>query len=231
MRLGDLAFFYHSNCAVPGIAGVMRIAAEHEIDESAFNPDHPYYDPKSDREKPKWELVRVEFVKKFESLVTLKELKSFAQPGSALQDMVMLKQSRLSVSPVSAAQWKFILGLAGEEVSLGQPAPQDGYESDVDTEEEEDEAQDEAPHANGLDDVGDIEHIDEPDTKVKFFASNGFLDGPADEPPNGVATDGGQPEKDLDVGANGGDHTEADPLPTLPVQDEANGSLTEPLAS
>src|SRR4051812_43009825 len=82
MRKGDLAFFYHSNCAVPGVAGVMRIAEEHMIDPSAFDPDHPYYDPKSDRDKPKWEMVKVEFVKKFDGLVTLRELKSFS--GGAL---------------------------------------------------------------------------------------------------------------------------------------------------
>lgn len=134
MRVGDLAFFYHSNCKIPGVAGVMRIVAEHEVDESAFDPNHPYYDPKSDREKPKWELVRVEFVKKFNSLITLKELRSYSMPGSVLQDMVMLKQSRLSVSPVTRDQWKFILGCAGEKPSLGHPAPRDGYETDNDGE-------------------------------------------------------------------------------------------------
>ena len=134
MRKGDLAFFYHSNCAVPGIAGVMRIVEEHIVDESAFDPDHPYYDPKSDREKPKWELVKVEFVKKFEELITLRQLKSLSLPGSALQQMVMLKQSRLSVSPVTADEWQFILNLAGERASLGHAAPQDGYETDIDSE-------------------------------------------------------------------------------------------------
>ncbi|KIV94597.1 hypothetical protein PV10_02349 [Exophiala mesophila] len=134
MRAGDLAFFYHSNCKTPGVAGVMRIVGEHEVDESAFDPNHPYYDAKSDREKPKWELVRVEFVKKFSDLVTLKELRSYSLPGSALQNMVMLKQSRLSVSPVTPAEWTFILECAGEKPSLGHPAPRDGYETDVDGE-------------------------------------------------------------------------------------------------
>ena len=134
MRAGDLAFFYHSNCKTPGVAGVMRIVGEHEVDESAFNPNHPYYDAKSDREKPKWELVRVEFVKKFSGLVTLKELRSYSLPGSALQHMVMLKQSRLSVSPVTPAEWTFILECAGEKPSLGHPTPRDGYETDVDGE-------------------------------------------------------------------------------------------------
>ncbi|KAJ8987529.1 hypothetical protein HRR80_008430 [Exophiala dermatitidis] len=137
MRKGDLAFFYHSNCDVPGIAGVMRIVQEHSVDESAFDPNHPYYDPKSDRAKPKWDVVHVEFVRKFDKLVTLKELKSFSEPSGALKDMQMLRQSRLSVSSVKPAEWEFILQLAGEPLTLGQEAGKDGYESDVDGEGEE----------------------------------------------------------------------------------------------
>ncbi|KAK5064324.1 hypothetical protein LTR84_000157 [Exophiala bonariae] len=131
MRKGDLAFFYHSNCAVPGVAGVMRIVEEHQVDPSAFDPDHPYYDAKSDRDNPKWEMVKVEFVKKFDGLVTLRELKSFSD--SALAGMSMLKQGRLSVSPVTAAEWQFILDLAGEKASLGQPTLEGGYETDIDS--------------------------------------------------------------------------------------------------
>jgi predicted RNA-binding protein with PUA-like domain len=134
MRAGDLAFFYHSNCAVPGIAGVMRVVEEHSIDESAFDPTHPYYDPKSTRDKPKWELVKVEFVKKFDELITLRELKSFAEKGGALETMQMIRQGRLSVSSVQPAQWRFILDLAEEPHSLGHPEAADGYESDTDGE-------------------------------------------------------------------------------------------------
>lgn len=112
----------------------MRIVEEHSVDESAFDPEHPYYDAKSDPEKPKWELVKVEFVKKFDELVTLRELKSLSVPGSALASMAMLKQSRLSVSPVTATEWRFILDLAGEQSSLGQPTLQGGYETDIDSE-------------------------------------------------------------------------------------------------
>ncbi|PGH10296.1 hypothetical protein GX51_00053 [Blastomyces parvus] len=115
MKKGDLAFFYHSNCKVPGIAGIMEIVREHSVDESAFDPAHPYYDPKSNRENPKWELVHVEFRRKFRQLITLAELKSFAKPGGPLENMQMTKQSRLSVSAVSGKEWKFIMGLAGEE--------------------------------------------------------------------------------------------------------------------
>ena len=136
MRVGDLAFFYHSNCKVPGVAGVMRIVEEHSIDMSAFDPDHPYYDAKSDRDNPKWELVKVEFVKKFDELVTLRELRSFAGEGGALENMQMLRQGRLSVSSVQPAEWRFILDCADEPHSIGQPDRADGYESETDGETE-----------------------------------------------------------------------------------------------
>ncbi|RMZ75874.1 hypothetical protein DV737_g5080, partial [Chaetothyriales sp. CBS 132003] len=119
MRKGDLAFFYHSNCSTPGIVGVMRIVEEHQVDESAFDPAHPYYDPKSTREKPKWELVKVEFVKKFDTMMNLKELKSFASPGGVLENMQTLKQSRLSVSSVQPKEWRFILERVGQPYDLG----------------------------------------------------------------------------------------------------------------
>nr|KMM68483.1 3SC1 protein [Coccidioides posadasii RMSCC 3488] len=115
MKKGDLAFFYHSNCKVPGIAGTMEIVREHSVDESAFDPAHPYYDAKSSRDNPKWEVVHVEFRSKFQNLVTLAELKSLAKPGDALENLQMLKQSRLSVSPVRPEEWRFIMSLAEEQ--------------------------------------------------------------------------------------------------------------------
>ncbi|EAW25267.1 EVE domain-containing protein [Aspergillus fischeri NRRL 181] len=114
MKKGDYAFFYHSNCKVPGVVGMMEIVQEHTPDESAFDPAHPYYDPKSKRDNPKWEVVHVEFRRKFKKMVTLNDLKAHAKPGGPLEDLQALKQTRLSVSSVTPAQWKFILGLAGE---------------------------------------------------------------------------------------------------------------------
>ena len=110
-----MAFFYHSNCAIPGIAGLMQVVQEHSVDESAFDPKHPYYDPKSDRKKPKWELVHVVGVHKFVNLVTLKELKAHMGPGKPLENLQTLKQSRLSVSSVTGKEWNFIMNLSGEE--------------------------------------------------------------------------------------------------------------------
>jgi predicted RNA-binding protein with PUA-like domain len=194
MRKGDLAFFYHSNCAVPGIAGVMRIVEEHTVDDSAFDPNHPYYDPKSDREKPKWELVKVEFVKKLENLITLRELRSLCIPGSVLEDMVMLKQSRLSVSPVTAAQWQFILDLAGEKPSLGHPTPQDGYESDIDSEGRDDD-DDKGDGVNGAAETS-------PANGTKDDFSLNILTGPKDEEQN-AAKDVDEQEVTNGTTANG----------------------------
>ena len=154
MRKGDLAFFYHSNCTVPGVAGVMRIVGEHSVDESAFDPEHPYFDVKSDRANPKWEVVHVEFVKKFEEMVTLKELKSFAKDGGALAAMQMIKQSRLSVSSVTPTEWRFILDLAGEPVTLGHGDGMSGYESEIDGEGEETAGVSDADGITGLSDDG-----------------------------------------------------------------------------
>ncbi|KAL4974856.1 PUA-like domain-containing protein [Aspergillus desertorum] len=114
MKKGDLAFFYHSNCKVPGIAGVMEIVQEHSPDETAFDPSHPYYDEKSKREDPKWVVVHVEFRRKFHKLITLNELKSHASAKAPLENLQMLKQGRLSVSAVTPREWDFIMSLVKE---------------------------------------------------------------------------------------------------------------------
>ncbi|KAJ5294177.1 hypothetical protein PENANT_c028G06149 [Penicillium antarcticum] len=115
MKKGDYAFFYHSNCKTPGVVGVMEIVQESSVDESAFDTAHPYYDPKSKRESPKWVVVHVEYRRKLGKQVTLADLKAHAQPSKPLENMQVLKQSRLSVSSVTPAQWQYILELAGEE--------------------------------------------------------------------------------------------------------------------
>lgn len=82
--------------------------------ESAFDPAHPYYDEKSNRDNPKWSVVHVEFRRKFDHLITLTDLKSHAADGP-LEDLQTLKQSRLSVSPVTPQQWEYIMKLAAEK--------------------------------------------------------------------------------------------------------------------
>ncbi|KAL2827439.1 PUA-like domain-containing protein [Aspergillus cavernicola] len=114
MKKGDLAFFYHSNCRVPGIAGVMEIVQESSPDESALDPEHPYYDKKSTRDDPKWVVIHVEFRRKFDNLISLNELKSHADAKAPLEHLQTLKQTRLSVSAVSPGEWGFIMGLVKE---------------------------------------------------------------------------------------------------------------------
>jgi predicted RNA-binding protein with PUA-like domain len=108
MRPGDKVFFYHSNCAVPGIVGIAEVVTDAYPDPSQFDPNSHYFDPASSRDKPRWVLVDVKFVKKLKRTISLEELK--ADP--ALADMPLVRKgNRLSVMPVEAAHWKYILGL------------------------------------------------------------------------------------------------------------------------
>ncbi len=108
MKLGDQVFFYHSNCDEPGIVGIMEIAKEGYPDHTAFDPDNHHFDPKSDPANPRWIMVDVKFVRQFSRTIGLKELK--ARPE--LVSMAVVRPgNRLSVMPVSAEEWAFILGL------------------------------------------------------------------------------------------------------------------------
>ncbi len=108
MQVGDRVFFYHSNCAEPGIVGIAAVATAAYPDPSQFDPDSKYYDPSSSQDAPRWMLVDVKFVRKLKRTITLKELQG--QP--ALVDMPLLRKgNRLSVMPVSADDWDFILAL------------------------------------------------------------------------------------------------------------------------
>ncbi|MEK6245587.1 MAG: EVE domain-containing protein [Pseudomonadota bacterium] len=106
MRLGDGVLFYHSSCAEPGIAGLAEIASAPYPDPSQFDRESPYYDPKSDRAAPRWICVDVRALKKCR-LMPLSELHAHA----ALKKMWALRPgNRLSITPVSAAEWQFICG-------------------------------------------------------------------------------------------------------------------------
>lgn len=108
MRVGDGVFFYHSNCAEPGIAGIAEVASDAYPDPSQFDPKSKYFDSGSSRDNPRWMLVDVKFVKKLPRVITLDELKTH----SRLEGMTLLRKgNRLSVMPVDAAEWKYILGL------------------------------------------------------------------------------------------------------------------------
>ncbi|KAK6088062.1 hypothetical protein SCUP234_01128 [Seiridium cupressi] len=114
MKKGDLAFFYQSNCKEPGIVGTMEIVQEHTPDLSAHDPKAPYYDASSKPSDPKWSVVHVEFRSKFKQLIGLKELREMGKMGSPLEQMQLLKQSRLSVSRVSQDEWSYLMKVAEE---------------------------------------------------------------------------------------------------------------------
>ncbi len=106
MKVGDLAFFYHSNCETPGIVGIVKIAREGYPDPTAFDPEDDHYDPKSDPDNPRWYLVDVEFVRKLKRVIPLSDLKA----EQALKGMALVRRgNRLSVMPVTKKQWKHIL--------------------------------------------------------------------------------------------------------------------------
>ena len=112
MKKGDRAFFYHSNCKIPGIAGIMRIHRAGYPDSSAFDPAHPYYDPKSTPEKPRWYRVDVAFVARFIEVIPLSWLRE--QPK--LADLSLLRRgNRLSVMPLTDQHWHFINRHARQE--------------------------------------------------------------------------------------------------------------------
>jgi predicted RNA-binding protein with PUA-like domain len=108
MARGDRAFFYHSNCAQPGIAGIIEISRAGYPDHTAFDSKSEYFDPKSDPAAPRWYMVDVKFVRRLKRVITLTELKAC----KALRGMPLVQRgNRLSVMPVTAAQWKTICAM------------------------------------------------------------------------------------------------------------------------
>ncbi|HET6782545.1 MAG TPA: EVE domain-containing protein [Pseudoxanthomonas sp.] len=110
MQVGDGVLFYHSSCAVPAIVGIAKVASVAYPDPTQFDPKSDYFDAKSTREEPRWSLVDVAFERKLKRAIPLEEIK---QHADALGEGFALTQrgSRLSVSPVSVAQWKLLLSL------------------------------------------------------------------------------------------------------------------------
>jgi predicted RNA-binding protein with PUA-like domain len=110
MKSGDQAFFYHSSCEVPAIVGIVEVTREAYPDPTAFDVKDDHYDPDSDRAKPRWYMVDVRLVRRLKRMITLEELRTHAR--AKLSDFELLKRgSRLSVMPVSARSWNFILSL------------------------------------------------------------------------------------------------------------------------
>lgn len=111
MRVGDQGFFYHSSCAVPGIAGIVRVVRAGYPERSALDPRHRYFDPDSDPGNPRWYSVDVRLTRRLDPLITLEDLRKHAR--GALSEMLILRRgNRLSVTPVTREEWRFILSLA-----------------------------------------------------------------------------------------------------------------------
>ncbi len=107
MKVGEQAFFYYSNAEPSGIAGVMEIVKPAYPDPTQFDKKNVHFDPKASREAPIWMQVDVRFREAFPRLISLDELKGMPE----LEGMPLFKSSRLSVQPVSSAQWAAIMRL------------------------------------------------------------------------------------------------------------------------
>jgi predicted RNA-binding protein with PUA-like domain len=110
MRIGDGVLFYHSNCAVPGVVGVAEVASGAYPDATAFDPQAKYFDSKSDPANPRWYLVEVRYVRHLARPIPLGEIKAHTE--GPLADLPLVRRgNRLSVMPVTPAQWDAVLGL------------------------------------------------------------------------------------------------------------------------
>ncbi len=107
MQPGDGVLFYHSSCAVPGIYGLAEVASAAYPDATQFDPHSPYFDAKSSRERPRWKHVDVRFVRKTRPL----PLAQMRDEPSLASMVVLRRGNRLSITPVSEAEWRAVLKL------------------------------------------------------------------------------------------------------------------------
>ncbi len=107
MRPGDGALFYHSSCAEPGVYGAAKVSAAAAPDPTQFDPQSEYYDAKATPAAPRWFCAQIEFVKKFARPLLLSAIRQIPE----LAEMHILRRgSRLSITPVTAAEWRVIAG-------------------------------------------------------------------------------------------------------------------------
>jgi predicted RNA-binding protein with PUA-like domain len=107
MRVGDRAFFYHSSCPDPGIAGIVRVARRAYPDETQFDPNSEYYDATATRANPRWLNVDVSLVRKTR-LLPIQAIRSHPELAGM---RVLQRGNRLSITPVEPQEWAFILRL------------------------------------------------------------------------------------------------------------------------
>ncbi len=113
VKRGDGVLFYHSSTQPPAVVGTATVVREAHPDPFQFDPESPYYDPKSDPADPRWLAIEIQYDRPLPRPVTLRQLREIP----ALADMALLRKgNRLSVQPVSAAEWKAILRLGGLSV-------------------------------------------------------------------------------------------------------------------
>lgn len=109
MKLGDGVLFYHSSCAVPGIAGLAEVSKLAYPDETQFAAGGKYFDPKATRERPRWFNVEVKFLRKTR-LMPIGELREYPQLATM---RILAKGNRLSITPVDPDEWRFVLAKLG----------------------------------------------------------------------------------------------------------------------
>ncbi len=97
MKIGDKAFFYHSNCKPPGIIGLMKVIDIGLVDPTQFNPNEKYYDPKSKQENPRWDCAKMSYLGQFAQILSLEELR-LNYKENELQ--LLRKGNRLSIMPI-----------------------------------------------------------------------------------------------------------------------------------
>jgi predicted RNA-binding protein with PUA-like domain len=105
MALGDGVLFYHSSCPEPGIAGLAEVCSAAYPDATQFDPASPYHDPKSKPDAPRWLHVDVRW-RETTRLLSLKEMREAPELASM---RVLQKGSRLSITPVTSAEWRSVL--------------------------------------------------------------------------------------------------------------------------
>jgi len=113
MRVGDGVLFYHSNTKSPSIVGIARVASSAYPDATQFDPESDYFDPRATRTEPRWYLVDIAFERKFARPILLSEIKQHADALGEGFPLTM-RGNRLSVFPVTRAQWDVLLGLEQE---------------------------------------------------------------------------------------------------------------------
>ncbi|XP_071392452.1 thymocyte nuclear protein 1 [Centroberyx affinis] len=119
MKEEQLAFFYHSNCKDPGVAGIMKIVKEAYVDHTQFDKKDVHFDASSKPDNPKWSMVDVQYQRMMKRFVPLSELKKYhlqhKTKGGPLKDMALFTRARLSVQPLTTEEFDFVLSLENKD--------------------------------------------------------------------------------------------------------------------